>query len=297
MNPSKLLLLFLAPILLFTLHVSSITALQSGAVNQAERSLLPEMQISSERGLAAEQNLAYRSEHPAFAASVSELQKKTGGFPSDGVPVLMYHSISTKPGNSLCVSEKQFEEEMAWLHSQSYRSITAEQFCDALLNGTPLPEKPVLLTFDDGYKDNYQAAWPIMKKYGFVGTFFIITNSVGPNGIDWEQLRDLVKNGNSIGSHSVHHLDMSTLKESSQESELLDSKQVLESRLGISISTFCYPAGKYNQTTVNLLSKLGYKAAFTTASGYVRQGDNQYKLTRLRISGGMSLSSFKSLLS
>ncbi len=296
MNPSKITLLLLASVIMLMIPCGNLSSWQRETSDQAEITLPSEQSPLSGQIATAEQKPS-QSEHVTHAAAVSETQNKSVKFPEGGVPVLMYHSISTNPGNSLCVSEKQFEEELAWLHSQNYHTITADQFCDALLSGAQLPEKPVLLTFDDGYKDNYQAAWPIMKKYGFVGTFFIITNSVGPNSIDWEQLSDLLKSGNSIGSHSVHHLDMATLKESSQESELLDSKKTLESRLGISVSTFCYPAGKYNQTTINLLSKLGYKAAFTTASGYVRHGDNQYKLTRLRISGGMSLSSFKGLLS
>lgn len=233
---------------------------------------------------------------PSASVTPTTVQQNLVKFPDKGIPVLMYHSISTEPGNTLCVPEKQFSEEMDWLKSQGYHSITVDQFYEALANGGQVPEKPVLITFDDGYKDGYTAAWPIMKQYGFVGTFFIITNAIVPSRIDWDQLKDLVKNGNSIGSHTVHHLDMPTLKDSQQESEIADSKKVLEDGLEIKINSFCYPSGKSNQTTQKLLTKCGYKVAFTTDSGRAHLGDNPLKITRLRISGGMTLSSFKALL-
>ena len=238
------------------------------------------------------------SDEPVTSASIlsTSTQLNQTKFPDKGIPVLMYHSISTDPQNSLCVSEKDFNAQMEWLSSQNFHALTVDQLYNALATGASVPEKPILITFDDGYKDNYTAAWPILQKYGFVGTFFIITNAIVPSRIDWDQLKDLVKHGNSIGSHTVNHLDLRTMKDSQQESELANSKKILEEHLGVKVNSFCYPSGKYNQTTINLLQKLDYKIAFTTDTGRVHSGDDPLKLTRLRISGGMSLSSFKSLL-
>lgn len=250
-------------------------------------------QNSSSHAGSAPQN----PEDPATSAStLSAVQPNTSKLSDKGVPVLMYHSISTNPSNSLCVSEKDFAAQMEWLKSQNYHTITVEQLNNALTKGTALPEKPVLITFDDGYRDNYIAAWPILKQNGLVGTFFIISNAIVPSRIDWDELKDLIKHGNSIGSHTVNHLDLRTLSESQQESELRDSKKIMEERLGIKIISFCYPAGKYNKTTLSLLKKHDYKMAFTTDSGRVHTGDDMLELSRVRISGGMSLSSFKYLL-
>ncbi|MEA4901630.1 polysaccharide deacetylase family protein [Desulfitobacterium sp.] len=220
---------------------------------------------------------------------------KLSEFPKEGIPVLMYHSISTIPGNTLGVPVKQFTEEMEWLHRQNYHSLSLEEFYQALANGTPVPEKPILLTFDDGYSDNYNDAWPILRQYGFRATFFITTNSVGPGMMNWDQLNDLARQGNSIGSHTVNHLDLATLSDKQQKSELTNSKQELEKNLGISEIALCFPSGRYNKTTLDLMPELGYKLGFTTQPGKVHLGDDLLTLKRVRISGGMSLASFREL--
>lgn len=223
------------------------------------------------------------------------LTTTTVSFPKEGVPVLMYHSISTIPGNPLCVPVKQFTEEMEWLHRKSYHTLSLEQFYQALANKAPIPEKPILLTFDDGYEDNYTAAWPILRQYGFRAAFFIITSYTGPRVMNWDQLNDLVRQGNSISSHTVHHLDLATLSDKQQEGELAISKQALEDHLGINVLALCFPSGRYNKTTLELMPKLGYKLGFTTEPGRVRLGDNLLTLKRVRISGGMPLASFQKL--
>ncbi|GAB6154205.1 hypothetical protein JCM17380_29550 [Desulfosporosinus burensis] len=176
---------------------------------------------------------------------------KTIKFPEEGIPVLMYHSISTIPGNSLGVPVKQFTEEIEWLHRQNYHSLSLDEFYQALANKTPVPDKPILLTFDDGYSDNYTEAWPILRQNGFKATFFIVTNSVGPGMMNWDQLNELTREGNSIGSHTLHHLDLATLSNKQQESELAISKQEVENHLGIIEQALCFPSGRYNKTTVN----------------------------------------------
>jgi Predicted xylanase/chitin deacetylase len=113
--------------------------------------------------------------------------------------------------------------------------------------------------------------------------------------MNWDQLSDLVKQGNSVGSHTVHHLDLSTLSYNNQENELTNSKEVLGNHLGISIQTLCFPSGKYNKTTLELMPKLGYKLGLTTKPGRVHLGDNLLTLTRERIYGGMPLASFQKL--
>lgn len=222
-------------------------------------------------------------------------EPKMGKFPEEGVPVLMYHSISTIPGNSLGVPMKQFTDEMEWLHRQNYHTLSLEEFYQALANKASIPEKPILLTFDDGYSDNYSLAWPILHQYSYRATFFITTNSVGPGMMNWDQLNDLTRQGNSIGSHTIHHLDLTTLSTKLQDNELRISKQELENHLGITVQAFCFPSGRYNKTTLELMPTLGYQLGFTTKTGKVHLGDNLMTLKRLRISGGMSLASFQKL--
>ncbi|AFM43077.1 putative xylanase/chitin deacetylase [Desulfosporosinus acidiphilus SJ4] len=232
---------------------------------------------------------------PPSLAVVNQAEPKMTTFPKAGIPVLMYHSIKTLPGNSLGVPVKQFTEEITWLHNKGYHSITTDELYQTLANKAPIPEKPILLTFDDGYSDNYTSAWPILQKSGFRATFFIVTNSVGQGMMSWDQLSDLVKQGNSIGSHTVHHLDLSKLSYNKQENELISSKEALENHLGIKVQALCFPSGKFNKTTLELMAKTGYQLGFTTKQGRVHSGDDLLTLRRERIYGGMPLPSFQKL--
>jgi|GEM_PF-2129079 len=249
------------------------------------------------------QTEAYSKSNPAFSVAAKSTAKHPthtlipflGFYPTKGIPVLMYHSINTLPGNTLGVPVKQFAEEMEWLRSHRYHTLTMDEFCEAFLNGAPVPEKPIVITFDDGYIDNYTAALPILQFYGHKATFFIITGMVGKNMMNWEQINGLVRQGNSIGSHTVRHLDLRTLSAVQQESELGNSKYDLENHLGTTIKAFCFPSGRYNGNTLSILSKSGYKVAFTTQPGVVRLKDNPMTLKRVRIPGGIPIEQFQKM--
>ena len=213
-------------------------------------------------------------------------------FPEEGIPVLMYHSIGSQYHCSICVSEKQFTEQMDWLRDNGYHTLNLDEFYEALSTGAKLPEKPVMITFDDGFADNYRVAWPILEQHGFNATFFIVTGQVNPYNIDWPDLKELVSHGNSIGSHTVDHIDLTTLNTRQQEKELRVSKEALEKNLGIKVKAFCFPYGNYNKTTLALLPETGYSLSFTTTSGKVHYGDNEYLLRRIHIWGGKPTSDF-----
>ena len=228
----------------------------------------------------------------ALLVSLAPCRAEEAAVPDAGVPVLMYHSISAKYAPSFCVPAPQFEQEMRYLREHDYHSISPAELRAALADGEPLPENPVLITFDDGFGDNYKTAWPILKKYGFRATFFIVTSQVGSYSIDWPQLRELADAGNTIGSHTVDHRDLTTLSPSQQEKELRTSRQMLEGRLGVPVTAFCIPYGKYNKTTLDLLCAAGYDIGFTTNPGRVCAGDNIYTLHRLHMVGGTGLDAF-----
>jgi len=224
-------------------------------------------------------------------AQISKEQSLTQ-FPEEGVPVLMYHSIGSQYHCSICVSEKQFKEQMEWLSDNGYHTINLDQFYEALSGNASLPENPVMITFDDGFADNYRVAWPILKEFGFNATFFIVTSQVNPYNIDWGELKELIRQGNSIGSHSVNHFDLTTLNTRQQEQELRESREALEKNLGVKVKAFCFPYGNYNKTTLALLPETGYVLSFTTFSGKVHYGDNEYLLRRIHIWGGKPVSDF-----
>lgn len=113
--------------------------------------------------------------------------------------------------------------------------------------------------------------------------------------MNWNQLNDLFQQGNSIGSHTLHHLDLASLTYHQQESELAISKRELENHLGIRVQALCFPSGKYSKSTLEMMPKLGYRLGFTTKSGNVHLGDDLLTLKRVRIYGGMPLTSFQTL--
>jgi peptidoglycan/xylan/chitin deacetylase (PgdA/CDA1 family) len=232
------------------------------------------------------------------------------------VPILMYHHISDAPttnvlDQSLTVTPTLFSSQLDFLKQQGYHSITLNQLMDALYYGGPLPKKPIILTFDDGYEDAYQFAYPLLKAHGFSGMFYIITGKVGWQGqATWDQLRTMLANGMQMGSHTVHHVDMGDTYQASpalaqQEAQI--SQSDLQSHLGIPIQHFCYPNGgpfKGNDTAlqdavVNLLAQQGYVSATTDPgpTGITQSSLSTLALLRLRIDGRYSLQQFMAIMS
>lgn len=210
------------------------------------------------------------------------------------VPILMYHHIKinidekNKIEVGLDLPPDQFELEMKTLVDSGYQSVSLPQ----IFNSTQ--DKKVAITFDDGYKDVAINAYPIMKKYGFVGTAFIITDSVGKDDyMTWDDIRMLHEAGWEIGSHTSSHPDLSKSRENKVIREVTDSKSKIEEEIGTTVSTFCYPSGKYNDTVVQNVANAGYKYAVTTVSGTKNSSANPLRLKRVRINGTDLLNQFK----
>ena len=148
-----------------------------------------------------------------------------------------------------------------------------------------LPENPVLITFDDGYEDNYKNAYPILKKYDFKATIFVISSFLGvyPNYITWDQAREMDADNISIQSHTVDHKSMTDLSDDELRSELVDSKKKIEKELGHQIDYMAYPTGTYNLHIAKLVQEAGYKAAFTIKYGNVDKASNIYALERVPV--------------
>ncbi len=208
------------------------------------------------------------------------------------VPILMYHHVgdcSTLPGP--CVNPKTFERQMEFLKVHRYRVFSLEELLSRLRAGEPLPPKTVAITFDDGYIDNIDHAFPVLKKMGFPATIFMITRNIGQEGsLSEEDLGILDSSGVSIGSHTVSHSFLPNLDSKSALSELEGSKKDLEGVLGHSVTLFSYPAGGLTARSLALVKTTGYEGAVTTNYGSERH--NPYALHRIKVgeSGGSLLS-------
>ena len=219
-------------------------------------------------------------------------------------PVLMYHYVRINPdpadkiGIGLSVPPAEFERQMRYLVDNGYQVVGLEDIVASLRNGSALPPRAVALTFDDGYMDFRQAAYPVLKRYGLKATSFVITDFVGRNGyLTWDAIKEMAAGGLvTFGSHTLSHPDLSTLPPALAERQIRESKRVLEDRLGSRVTLFSYPAGRYNDTVVRLVEEAGYLAAVTTRYGNLHNANEIYLLKRIRIDGRDSLGTFASKL-
>lgn len=198
--------------------------------------------------------------------------------------VLNYHQVENNP-NPLAISPANFDAQMKFLADSGCITITPDELYAGLNGEIELPPKPVLITFDDGYIDNYKNAFPILKKYNLRATIFIIPSftSVYPSYMTWEQLKEMEANGITIESHTYTHPKLEELPDDEIRSELLNSKALLEENLGHPVEFLAYPTGTYNLHIAGIAQDAGYKGAFTIKYGIVDCGSNFFALERVPI--------------
>lgn len=201
------------------------------------------------------------------------------------IPVLNYHKIDTAYNIALSLTPQEFDEQMAYLYENGYHTITPDQLMAYLKHGQELPEKPIMLTFDDGYLDNYTNAYFIMKKYGFTATIFLVTSKIGQDSrfMNWDQIREMQRNGFVFGSHTVDHLPLNNLGSEAALAQLTESSEAIERELGDKPRYFAYPTGAYNQQVKQLVKQAGYKAAFTIRYGQAGLDSDPMAIERIPI--------------
>ncbi len=200
------------------------------------------------------------------------------------VPVLMYHQVVESDGqSSLQVSPETFKRQMEFLKAHGYHVVPLESLIRDLKNKKSIPLNTVAITFDDGFLDNFQNAFPVLKEMNFPATIFVITENI--NKEHWlfeEDLRILDDSGISIGSHTVTHAFLPDHSAEEVETELRHSKEHLEEILGHSVTLFSYPAGGVTPPIRQAVEKAGYVGAVTTNYGKTRH--DPYALHRVKVS-------------
>jgi peptidoglycan/xylan/chitin deacetylase (PgdA/CDA1 family) len=215
-------------------------------------------------------------------ASVNE--EKTPRNDKIKIPVICYHSINKDPSGKspIIISPEKFRQHLQTIKDIGYTTLTMAQFNDYILGDKPIPEKSVLLTFDDGYMDNYTNAFPILKEFNMNATIFVISSYLdGKEYLSPNAAREMSDYGIDIESHTVSHLRLSELSYEQQLNELKNSKEALEKLTGKPVISIAYPEGKYNDDTTKAVLEAGYAMGFTIDRGYVGVGDNAVKLNRL----------------
>ncbi len=217
------------------------------------------------------------------------------------VPILMYHYISTPPAagdrfvKDLAVTAADFYAQVKWLKDQGYAAITPDDLMAALWQGKPLSKKPVMFTFDDGYIDAYSNAFPILKEFGYTGTFFVVTDWLDqnkPGYLTWNLARAMVQGGMYIQDHSRSHDDFRNRKHDWYVDQIDNSIKDIETHTGVRPRFFCYPFGGYDNVVIRELQAAGIVAGFTENDSRYEFASNTMRLPRVRIRGSFTLKEF-----
>ena len=210
------------------------------------------------------------------------------------IPILMYHHITSKLVEQNSVAENLFSEQLDWLKENGYNTISFSQLNDYLIYGLALPDNPILLSFDDGYIDNYQNAFKILVNKGMKGSFGIITSLVGTDAhggrfyMSWDELKEMDINGMELVDHSMSHKYMPKISDSELVQELLESKKIIEEFTNKKVETFIYPTGGYNNHVIDKLKEYGFRSARISGNYKKMSLENIFTLPVIKVVWGTS---------
>jgi len=293
----KIILIFVAFLVCILFVARSFTQKENSQITSlAETSDNIEENIAKATGVFKDETpkileIENKIEDTEVVTSINKLNLKHN---DKGIPVLMYHSIEYEKGNTARLPKEKFKEQMKYLKENNYTTLSLEEAYDFFISNKPVPEKAVVLTFDDGYVDNYVEAFPILKELEFKATFFVITDLVDkiPSYMNLVQLKELQASGMDIESHTVNHEHLNQLSYEKQVKTLKESKEFLEKSLNKKIQYFAYPYGEFTEETLVAVKETGYKMAFTTAGKWSDKTDGILTLDRVFISGAANLDVF-----
>ena len=221
------------------------------------------------------------------------------------IPVLMYHRIATVENDRNSLPIEKFAWQLEYLQKNNFNTISLKMLYDFYTKGIKLPKNPIVLTFDDGYKDNFISALPLLKKYNMTAVVFPIANWIGkPNKwenfgkeltttMNWQELKSWQENGQEIASHTVEHPFLNNCSRQELLAELSNSKKILQEKLQTSMDFLCYPYGKFDADTVAIAKQSGYKAAFAIFENINLGKVNIFALPRIPIPSHQSEWEFK----
>ena len=228
------------------------------------------------------------------------------------LPILMYHRVAPSGSDSLSryrVTPEAFEEQLSYLKDSGYYSVSWSEWTEAVINKKPLTGLPIALTFDDGYQDFYDYAWPLLKKYGFTATVFLVANQIGGANIwdgaygekvplmKWKEIKELAAEGVVFGSHSLNHKPMTALTPAEIVEECVVSRSMLQKELGVPVTVFAYPYGDVDPVVAHLTGGCGYTVGVSCKEGLSQFADNLMSLSRVEVKDTTSLQEFINNLS
>lgn len=237
--------------------------------------------------------------HPHLQSNTEKKLRRSAAWANFNVPILEIHDTIAIPNNPYTISPEQLDEELSWLKSHGFHSVTLSQIYHAIYEHAPLPQRPISLTFDDGYESNFTTATPLLQKYGFVATEFMVTDFIGKQGfLTADELKQMQTSRIwDIESHTVNHANLTKLDLPNIILQVTQSRQTLESLLGTKVNYFSYPYGFYNESVLRVLMNGRYRLAVCTRHGYANPSkDGPLLLNRIAIHQGLPLQKYIQLL-
>ena len=231
------------------------------------------------------------SESAGQTARVRNATPQPDWHPHTGpVPILEYHVLGAAPADApypeLYVTRPDFHRQMDWLEEHGYQAVTLEQVQDAWYHGGTLPPKPVVLSFDDGYRPQFTYALPELRKHGWAGVLNLKTEG---SDLYESNVKAMIAAGWELAAHTIHHLDLTELGPEQLQEEVAGSRKLLQREYGVPVNNFCYPAGRFDPTVIAAVEAAGYTGATTEIPGYATR-DKPYELARFEILGSSGVS-------
>jgi peptidoglycan/xylan/chitin deacetylase (PgdA/CDA1 family) len=206
------------------------------------------------------------------------------------VPILEYHVLGAAPADApypeLYVTRPDFHRQMDWLDQHGYEAVTLEAVEKAWFEGGTLPAKPVVLSFDDGYRPQFTFALPELRKHGWPG---LLNLKAEGSDLYASNVEAMIAAGWELAAHTIHHLDLTTLDADRLEEEVGASRRILQREYGVPVANFCYPAGRFDSTVIAAVETAGYTGATTEIPGYANR-KAPYELARFEILGSSGVS-------
>lgn len=222
------------------------------------------------------------------------------------IPVLLYHSIDNS-GSVISITPTEFKAHMKYLKNNGYQTLSLIKFVKYISMSEKPQTKSVIITFDDGFKNNISEAFPILRNYGFTATIFLVTNHIGGvfswDGhasipqlplLSWEEIEKMSASGIDFGAHSCNHPFLTRIPRGEQKKEILNSRMIIEERLNKPVTFFCHPYGDTNYQTQQVVRECGYVGAFGGLDySLANSKNNLYNLKRVGTARFRSIQDFK----
>jgi peptidoglycan/xylan/chitin deacetylase (PgdA/CDA1 family) len=201
------------------------------------------------------------------------------------VPILEYHVLGRPqtevPYPELYVPRAAFRKQMDWLDRQGYEAVTLERVEDAWYRGGTLPSKPIVISFDDGYRPQYTFALPQLREHGWLG---VLNLKAEGSDLYESNVKAMLKAGWELAAHTINHSDLTTLEGEALEEEVAGSRKILQREYGVPVKNFCYPAGRFDETVIAAVEAAGYEGATTEIPGFATK-ESPYELARIEVLG------------